>query len=471
MSKETNSDAQRAREYAFGAFVFDALRRELRRNGDRIELNPQPARLLEALLARAPEIVSRETLQRELWGGKATVEFEQGLNTCIGQLRTALGESARAPVYIKTEPKHGYRFLAPVRIKNGERLRARFGLVSVALVGLGAVFLLAMLLLRSPASPGTLKAADSAIHEIILQGRALRKFGDVDVMAESLAQFEKALSRAPEEPAAMEGVALNLAVLAGSNGLPVAETYARANTLAANALTLNRDAVDALLARGFIALYDQWDIDAARRDFERARSLAPDYPLAHAWLAAVYAASGNSKKAVASSNKAAELDPVSWYVQADRCWFLLYDGAHERAFEACAGAVEMQADLVWSRFGLMEAYRAVGDHQAAAEELALIAAYVGLEGDRFSGSAEARYEDMSCALGEQLAVREGGAANYLIAALYAQCGDFARASPWLQKATVGGESFVLFYDLDPRFADYRISDAARASPVIIKKRH
>ena len=59
-----------AHQWAFGDFVFDAHKRELRRGGKRIELNPQPLRLLRILLASAPETVTRETLQRELWGDK-----------------------------------------------------------------------------------------------------------------------------------------------------------------------------------------------------------------------------------------------------------------------------------------------------------------------------------------------------------------------------------------------------------------
>src|SRR5262249_17457595 len=42
------------------------------------------------------------------------VDFEQGLNFCIRQIREALGDTAGAPRFIETLPRRGYRFLPPV---------------------------------------------------------------------------------------------------------------------------------------------------------------------------------------------------------------------------------------------------------------------------------------------------------------------------------------------------------------------
>jgi TolB-like protein len=42
------------------------------------------------------------------------VDFDRGLNFCIAQIRSALGDSADAPRFIRTLPKRGYQFIAPV---------------------------------------------------------------------------------------------------------------------------------------------------------------------------------------------------------------------------------------------------------------------------------------------------------------------------------------------------------------------
>jgi DNA-binding winged helix-turn-helix (wHTH) protein/TolB-like protein len=99
----------------FGVFHFSAASGELFRDGTPVRLQSQPAKVLAALVTRAGQVVSREDLQREVWGGDTHVDFERGLNFCIAQVRTALGDSANSPRYIETVPTQGYRFIAPVR--------------------------------------------------------------------------------------------------------------------------------------------------------------------------------------------------------------------------------------------------------------------------------------------------------------------------------------------------------------------
>jgi DNA-binding winged helix-turn-helix (wHTH) protein/TolB-like protein len=98
----------------FGAFDFDPGTRELRREGSPVRLQAQPAQVLAVLLANAGEVVSRETLRQTVWGNGTFVDFDSGLNFCIAQIRTALGDSADSPRYIRTLPKRGYQFIAPV---------------------------------------------------------------------------------------------------------------------------------------------------------------------------------------------------------------------------------------------------------------------------------------------------------------------------------------------------------------------
>lgn len=98
----------------FGTFDFDPATRELRRDGAPIRLQPQPAQVLAALLTRPGEIVTREELRAAVWSADTFVDFDRNLNFCIAQIRSALGDSAESPLYIKTIPKRGYQFIAPV---------------------------------------------------------------------------------------------------------------------------------------------------------------------------------------------------------------------------------------------------------------------------------------------------------------------------------------------------------------------
>jgi DNA-binding winged helix-turn-helix (wHTH) protein/TolB-like protein len=108
----------------FGVFDFAPQTGELRREGLPVHLQSQPAQVLGILLSRAGEIVPRESLREAVWGEGTFVDFDRGLNFCVAQIRSALGDSAESPRYIKTLPKRGYQFIAPVHISTPVGLNA-----------------------------------------------------------------------------------------------------------------------------------------------------------------------------------------------------------------------------------------------------------------------------------------------------------------------------------------------------------
>ncbi|HMD39761.1 MAG TPA: winged helix-turn-helix domain-containing protein [Candidatus Acidoferrum sp.] len=107
--------------FRFGLFEFDAANRELRRDGVLVRLQAQPSQVLECLIQHAGEVVSREELQRAVWGDGTFVDFDRGLNFAMAQIRSALGDEVSEPRFIRTIPKRGYQFIAPIeRIPNAE---------------------------------------------------------------------------------------------------------------------------------------------------------------------------------------------------------------------------------------------------------------------------------------------------------------------------------------------------------------
>ncbi|MEI9977122.1 MAG: winged helix-turn-helix domain-containing protein [Ignavibacteriota bacterium] len=100
--------------YRFGAFQFNAATLALVKSGVSIRLRPQPARLLRLLLSRAGDLVTRDAIRDSLWSDGTTVDFEIGVNRCVRQLRAALLDESAAPRYIRTTPRIGYSFIAPV---------------------------------------------------------------------------------------------------------------------------------------------------------------------------------------------------------------------------------------------------------------------------------------------------------------------------------------------------------------------
>lgn len=104
----------------FGTFHFNPDTQELFREGMAVHLQAQPAQVLAELLKQPGEIVTRETLRQAVWGADTFVDFDRGLNFCVAQIRSALGDSAESPRFIRTVPKRGYQFIAPVETINGD---------------------------------------------------------------------------------------------------------------------------------------------------------------------------------------------------------------------------------------------------------------------------------------------------------------------------------------------------------------
>src|SRR6266571_6788350 len=97
----------------FGTFEVNLHSRELRKHGMRIRLEEKPFQILEMLLERNGQVVTRKTLRERLWPD-TYVGYEHSLNTAVNKLRDLLGDSARSPRFVETLPRLGYRFIAPV---------------------------------------------------------------------------------------------------------------------------------------------------------------------------------------------------------------------------------------------------------------------------------------------------------------------------------------------------------------------
>jgi TolB-like protein/DNA-binding winged helix-turn-helix (wHTH) protein/tetratricopeptide (TPR) repeat protein len=80
--------------------------------GGTIRLEPKVMDVLVCLAERAGDVVTREQFIQRVWGGR--VVTDEVLSRCISLLRTHLGDDTRAPQYIQTVPKIGYRIIAPV---------------------------------------------------------------------------------------------------------------------------------------------------------------------------------------------------------------------------------------------------------------------------------------------------------------------------------------------------------------------
>ena len=105
-----NSDMEPLRHKSvvrFGTQEVSLQSGELRKAGVKIRVQQQPMKLLEILLERPGEVVTREELRGRIGADESFGDFDQAVNIAIGKLRSALGDSAENPRYIETLPKRG----------------------------------------------------------------------------------------------------------------------------------------------------------------------------------------------------------------------------------------------------------------------------------------------------------------------------------------------------------------------------
>ena len=99
----------------FDGYELDVRAGELRKHGVRLRLRGQPLQVLEILLERPGEVVTREELQARIWTGNAFGDFDHNLHNAVARIREVLGDSPEKPRYIETLPRRGYRYVGPIQ--------------------------------------------------------------------------------------------------------------------------------------------------------------------------------------------------------------------------------------------------------------------------------------------------------------------------------------------------------------------
>jgi DNA-binding winged helix-turn-helix (wHTH) protein len=115
--------------YRLDQIEVDPSRGCVRRAGREVHIKPKSFHILVYFLTQRDRLVTKEELMAQFW--KDTVVTDDALTQCIGEVRRALGDNSRDPVYLKTVPKRGYRFLGDVHEVRGVALVATERVTSI----------------------------------------------------------------------------------------------------------------------------------------------------------------------------------------------------------------------------------------------------------------------------------------------------------------------------------------------------
>jgi predicted ATPase/DNA-binding winged helix-turn-helix (wHTH) protein len=96
-------------DICFGPFRLDLVGERLWRGAEAVALTPKAFALLRYLAERPGQLLTKQDLLDAIWADALVTDAS--LHVCIREIREALGDPARAPQYVETVHRRGYRFI------------------------------------------------------------------------------------------------------------------------------------------------------------------------------------------------------------------------------------------------------------------------------------------------------------------------------------------------------------------------
>jgi DNA-binding winged helix-turn-helix (wHTH) protein/Tfp pilus assembly protein PilF len=330
----------------FGPYRLDLESGELFRSGVAVRLQPQPTKLLVLLVERAGELVTREDIRRAMWGTDTFVDFDQSVNFCVRQVRSALNDHAARPCYVETVPRRGYRFVAPVQkvpaeavglaaalpgttLRHGAwRRPARVAAVIAAACGVLAA---ASYSYRRVSGDATRPTSTSSVQQNVELGRFFLNKFDAGAAPKAIEHFQLALGEDPKHAPAYAGLAdaynqLASVFIAGKRPAH----RALAIDAATRAIQLDPGSAEAYAALGYATMHEmEWARAGAA--LRRAIELNPRYVPARQTYATYLANQRRFGEAIEEARRGVEIEPASVRGRQMFAWVLYFARRYDAA--------------------------------------------------------------------------------------------------------------------------------------------
>lgn len=315
-------------------------------------LEPRVMDLLVYLARHLGTVMTRDAIIRDVWRG--TLVTDAVISRSVHQIRRTLGEIGGDSSWLETIPKRGYRLVAPpAQAVKAEAVtapqpvrRSRSPWIAGAL-GVAAVLgLLSILSMRHE----THAPPSAAAYRLYLQGRAYAQQNRAGAYQQATEYFRQASVEDPHFAAAFAATAISEMLQVDMGNRTVAEAARAAIGPSREALRLDPQLPEAQAAAGLIALY-QGDFTTAGEYLRRATALRPNYAQAQMWLGRLALAEWQVNRAVASFDRARELDPDSPIVLLNCGLALDLAGREPAAADALQRAIAIDpkfANLYWA---------------------------------------------------------------------------------------------------------------------------
>jgi TolB-like protein/Tfp pilus assembly protein PilF len=311
---------------------------------------------------------------------------------------------------------------------------------------------------------------NSEAHQLYLKGRYFVAKRTGDDLKRAIDYYNQAIAKDPNYALAYAGLADSYALLHPYVGEPAAEVLPKARAAAEKALSIDNSLAEAHAALGQILLYEL-NSKEARREFERAIELNPNYAAAHYYLGfGVLVPLGQFGQGIAEVKRAIELDPFSLIMNEN---LGVSYGAARRYPEAIAQlhkTIELDPNFLPAHGQLGSALLLSGDFAGAIKEYEKV-----YEGAKAYGDIILRQCDGLMSLARAYALqgereralqfrgqvqdleqRRGGvysAFNYAL--MYLALDDKNEAIDWLERSYQAKEISILYIKINPELDPLR----------------
>lgn len=440
--------------WRFAEFELDPVNQALRRHGTVVKLTPQPYKVLLLLVSRRGALVRREELRQAVWGDEVTVDFEHGVNTCMRQVRAALGEDADTSRIIETVPRVGYRLKVPVTPPLRRDQRTVWITTAAAITLVTAAAWMAVAYRTTWNRNALLRSVEA--HALYVRGLLSLERGSEADTAHARRLFTAAAKQDPTSAQAQASLALTyLTHPQALAGVTPSEARARAADAIQRAGALDPSVPEVGLAVAELKLSSgNWT--AAEAEFRRSIERAPADPSMHEAYAVALTLRGQFDDALREARRAQELDPLSPQIVATVASTLRFARRYDEAMAAAQDVLRLDPTYgpAWHTLGLC--YEAKGQYDRAIESYLREGRPSGNLGHAYAMAG--RTEDARKLLAQfEQRYADTGSNPGGIAQVYVGLGEYDHAFEWLERMVdAGGQSTTL------KVAD--VWDPLRADP-------
>lgn len=300
--------------------------------------------------------------------------------------------------------------------------------------------------------------ANAEAYQLYLQGRFFLNKRTPEAFRNAIPLFEQAIAMDPNYALAITGLSDSYALLANyPGGLPPKEAMPKAKDAALKALELDNELAEAHESLAHVLDQHEFNWAAAEGEYKRAIALNPNLASAHQWYSELLTALGRHDEALAETQRAIDLDPLSLIINLVKGRNLLLAGRVDDAIDQLKRAIALDPSFPAVHAVLADAYQIKGSYAESVEE--------------FARQAELAGERDTAELARQ-AFAKGGWNGYLKAMtdpshrsqflepftrsiFYGALGDRDAMIRELQTAYEDRNGSMSFIKVDPRFSSVR----------------